>query len=278
MPCSIYSPSAGIRKHHGRGTETACPGGIERGISRRGGSNHLLAFLVACLASCGNAAYANDDPSAEHGAFKLTPSYYHQSDGNHAQDLNLRYMRGAQTAWLGYYQDRAGYRQARTGYEDTLGLAFGQITLSAQLAGGGFAGGSASAQIGGESFAIVGIGRTNLRDYYNLNFDPNDAITLGFGTRAIADSTLSLATTRDDRLHTGQQVTHLVLRHGSAETRRLTIDIFRKIGHGEDDIPVSAIGLALGWDQYPWFFHLARDPKVNFTSSDMLRVSVGRRF
>jgi hypothetical protein len=46
-------------------------------------------------------------------------------------------------------------------------------------------------------------GRTNLKDYFNLNFDPNDAILIGAGTRAIQHTTLSAFQIRDDRLGTG---------------------------------------------------------------------------
>ena len=59
---------------------------------------------------------------------------------------------------------------------------------------GGFWGGSLSAQIGSPKlYAIVGLGRTNLRTYYNLNFDPNDAITLGYARR-LPDRSMLTAT------------------------------------------------------------------------------------
>jgi hypothetical protein len=181
-------------------------------------------------------------------------------------------------AWIGYYQDRNAARQTRLGYENTQERAFGHLTLSAQSASRGFVGGSATAEIGGDTFAILGFGRTNLRDYYNLNFDPNDAITFGIGTRALPKTALTLFTTRDDRLDTGQRVTHLVIRHQFGVAQRLTLDLFQKSGRTADDVFIAGNGFALAYDFQPYFVRLARDPYVNFTNNDMTRISFGMRF
>jgi hypothetical protein len=50
-----------------------------------------------------------------------------------------------------------------------------------QPASRGFGGIALTAQTGDKYFALVGFGRTNLKPYANLNFDPNDAITLAAG-------------------------------------------------------------------------------------------------
>jgi hypothetical protein len=42
-------------------------------------------------------------------------------------------------------------------------------------ASGGFWGGRVGTEYGNTFFVGAGIGRTNLRNYFNLNFDPNDA-------------------------------------------------------------------------------------------------------
>lgn len=219
-----------------------------------------------------------DGQAASGIAYKLTPSYYHVSDGNHAIDLNLRANLDTHAAWLGYYQDRNDARQTRAGYENTQELAFGRLILSAQSASHGFVGGSATAEVGGDTFAILGFGRTNLHDYYNLNFDPNDAITFGIGTRVQTSTTCSVFTTRDDRLDTGQRVTHLVIRHQHLAAQRLTLDLFQKSGRTVDDTFIVGNGLALTYDFQPYFVRLARDPYVNFTSGDMTRISFGKRF
>ena len=42
-------------------------------------------------------------------------------------------------------------------------------------ASGGFWGGRVGTEYGNTFFVGAGIGRTNLRNYFNLNFDPNEA-------------------------------------------------------------------------------------------------------
>jgi hypothetical protein len=42
------------------------------------------------------------------------------------------------------------------------------------------------------SHLIAGLGRTSLQTCYNLNFDPNDAITLGVGTTVLSRNDVSL--------------------------------------------------------------------------------------
>ena len=131
----------------------------------------LLCVISVSGASAGEAGIA----------FKLTPSYYRISDGNNAADLNLRAGYGNHVGWVGLYRDRSGYEDFRAGYEKHADLGAVRLVLSAQVASGGFLGGSVNAEAGGATFALLGFGRTNLRPYYNLNFDPNDAITLGIG-------------------------------------------------------------------------------------------------
>ena len=130
-----------------------------------------------------------------------------------AYDLNLRGNLGAQTAWIGFYQRSNEFQQLRLGYENTLELPFGRVTPSMQYATRGFLGGSLTGEIGERYFALAGFGRTNLKDYFNLNFDPNDMVLLGFGTRALPNTSLSLFQIRDDRLGTGQRISHLVARY-----------------------------------------------------------------
>lgn len=249
-------------------------------------TKHLLC-AKACLLSLiffqGVAAQAAD-ASGQTGdepnkiEFKLTPSYYSSSDGNDAVDVNLRANRGRHTAWVGWYRDQDGYRQTRTGYENKLDFGLARMVLSAQLASGGFVGGSASAEIGDATFGILGFGRTNLRDYYNLNFDPNDAITLGIGSRAFSNTELSLFQVRDDRLSTQQRITHAVWRYRPSETRRLTVDLSYKSGLTGADHFVHGYGLSLTYDYGPYFGRIARDQHANFTESSLTRFSLGMRF
>ena len=210
--------------------------------------------------------------------YKLTPSYYQSSNGNDALDINIRANTEKHTVWFGEYRDDNGYHQSRAGYECKLELGFTRSVLSAQIASGGFLGGAITTEIGGDTFAILGFGRTNLRDYYNLNFDPNDAITVGIGTRAFNDTELSLFQVRDDRLGTGQYITHLLWRYKTAELQRLSVDASYKNGLNADGISVHGYGLAAEYDYHQYFSRIARDQHANFSDNNLTRFSLGMRF
>lgn len=142
--------------------------------------------------------------ASENWEFKFTPSYYATTNQADATDLNLCANSGPHAIWLGHYQRGGEFEQTRTGYEYTAKFPFVQLVPSLQLASHGFAGGSLNAQIGDAIYALLGYGRTNTRDYYNLNFDPNDSVVYGLGTSLLPKSTISLFTVKDNRLHTGR--------------------------------------------------------------------------
>lgn len=173
------------------------------------------------------------------------------------------------------------FRQGRAGYEHAFDFRYGRAIAGAQIASGGFLGGAVGAEIGtGPLFGLIGWGRTNLKPYFNLNFDPNDAIVFGAGWRPDADTVATLFQVRDDRLDTDQRVTHLVLRTRPSRGTRLGIDVFYKSGLGaaEDGVRLRGTGVGLTYDFEPWFVRITWDPKVNFTPNDMLRVAAGARF
>jgi hypothetical protein len=213
-------------------------------------------------------------------AYKLTPSFYRTTNQPNAYDVNLRANLGTHTAWVGYYQRANEFQQLRLGYEDTIAVPFGHLTPSFQYATRGFLGGSVNAEIGERYFGLLGIGRTNLKDYFNLNFDPNDAILIGAGTRAIPHTTLSAFQIRDDRLGTGQRVFHVVARIKPDDRTRWTIDVFHKEGRAtaEDEVTVRGTGLSVTYDFDRYFVRLASDPYVNFTRDHMVRLSMGLHF
>ena len=233
----------------------------------------LLALSVLpCLAQ----AQAMD---AEAWAFKLTPSVYSNRQAPQATDLNLRGNLGPHALWIGQYRQAGFGEQIRTGYEYTASLNWAQLVSSLQAAEGGFAGASLTAQIGQEVYGIAGWGRTNLRPYYNLNFDPNDAITLGLGRWWGRQHQISLYRIQDDRLHTGQRVTHLLWRYHPDEVHRLTLDLADKRGRSEASGPsLQGHSLSLTWDWHGHFVRIAVDHKVNFTDDTQKRLSVGWRF
>jgi len=72
---------------------------------------------------------------------------------------------------------------------------------------------------------------------------------------------LTLFTTRDDRLDTGQRVTHLVVRHQFRVAQRLTLDLFQKSGRTADEVFIAGNGFALTCDFQPYFVRLVRDPR-----------------
>jgi hypothetical protein len=216
-------------------------------------------------------------------SWKLTPSLYNETKGHPASDVNLRGNVDDHVFWLGYYQRGSEFQQTRVGYERQFSLPIGKLVLSGQNASGGFWGGSSNLELSvspeSQFFGLLGLGRTNLKDYYNLNFDPNDAITVGGGYRSNPSTTLSAFQVRDDRLSTDQHVTHFVWRSQITKAQRWTVDFFHRSGRAEFGDPVySGTGLSLTYDNMPWFVRLAWDPKASFTSSDMTRLAIGTRF
>jgi len=233
---------------------------------------------------------AGGDTAAADGgpAFKLSLGHYRLRGGDNpvaGTDVNLRWRGGDHTAWLGLYQQGGFGRQLRAGWDDHWTLdgawaaALGGVQLlpSLQLASGGFVGGSLALQAGGPVFVQAGIGRTNLRPYANLNFDPNDALSLALGWQGEGDRQLTLSAIADDRLGTHQQHHHLTLRWPLPESWRLSADLLHKQGLG-DTGAVRAWGWGLGLDGARWFGRVARDPKQNFSAQDAWRLSGGLRF
>lgn len=235
--------------------------------------------IMATLLAMATSAFSST-PEAEAWAFKFTSAVYSERDGPLASDQNLRGNLGEHTAWVGHYQRGGQFEQTRLGYEYTFKLPVGQVIASAQAATQGFAGGSVTGQLGSESaWAIVGLGRTNLKPYYNLSFDPNDSVVLGAGMRVRPRAVLSLFTVADDRLGTGQKVTHLVWRERYGKEQRLTVDVVHKTGSPEAGLPgAPGKGLTVTYDHGNLFARVGREQKVNFTLSDQTRFAAGFRF
>lgn len=248
--------------------------------------------LVAVLALAGGPALANTDdarmpdeaPSFEaqkaSHPYKLTLGTYRFDDRSAGTDVNLRRTLDWGNAWLGYYHDGDFGAQWRAGADASLRPIAGtelSIQPSGQVASHGFMGGSLTVEYGVPWFASAGIGRTNLKPYWNLNFDPNDALSAAAGYRGEGGTTVYVQVIRDDRLGTGQQHVHAVARFIVREKERVTIDLLRKQGLVEDTF-IRAWGLAIGYDWPRFFVRVARDPKVNFTQTNATRFNVGVRF
>lgn len=235
-------------------------------------------LVLACMAALAGAPMAmaeSDEPGAAH-PFKLTLGYYDYGQ-DQGKDINLRWSEGDTHAWIGHYEDHSFGAQDRMGV-DTNWAANEWLSFqpSLQTANGGFWGGSLNAQAGHDTFVVLGWGRTNLKPYFNLNFDPNDAITLGVGHVFENGQSWGLSVIRDDRLHTGQMDRHLTGRIPFGQDR-LSVDLMYKTGQGDAGW-VKAWSYSLTWDFPRWFLRVARDPKQGFSSQDANRLSTGFRF
>ena len=254
----------------------------------------LTANLCVCESALGNEDRANiepAEPAKRNGgvAWKLTPGTYRETAARSAIDLNLRGNRENDTFWIGHYQRGAEFEQTRGGYERQLSVPFGRVIASGQVASHGFLGGSITLEARAAAVhpsaaplvGLIGWGRTNLKPYYNLNFDPNDSVLIGASWRPDEDMAVTLFQVFDDRLKTGQRVTHFVLRQNIGTRARWTIDVFNRAGRSDaapDSEMFHATGITLTYDFEPWFARIAWDPKANYTNSDMTRFAIGVRF
>ena len=192
-------------------------------------------------------------------------------------DVNLRWREAGTDGWLGIYSDARFGTQARLGADTTIQVAkYLQVQPSLQLATRGFAGASVNIQMGGSWYGIAGLGRTDARPYFNLNFDPNDAVTLGAGHKAEGGVSYAVFVVADNRFHTQQRDWHLnaQIPNGSSH---VTLDVLRKSGLS-DAGPVAAWGFSANYDWPRWFLRLAYDPYQNFSAQDAWRFSGGVRF
>jgi hypothetical protein len=218
--------------------------------------------------------------AAEEGAshpFKLTLGWYRYSDSTAGVDTNLRHSSELGNAWIGYYRgDDGALSQWRTGWDRQFGSTV-RVTPSVQLASGGFVGGSVQAETGEPWFAGAGLGRTNLRPYVNLNFDPNDSYLLYVGRREEGGRVFMAQMVRDNRENPDQRHFHLIYRQPLAGGHRLTLDALHKVGKVEDET-IHRWGGTVTYDWPRFFLRVARDPKTNFTPVDAWRFSLGTRF
>lgn len=243
---------------------------------------HPMLLIAVVLLGFSHMAQAQDASLAESDAswaFKLTPSFYTTQHETNAVDVNLRGNLDNHTTWVGQYVRGNAYQQTRWGYEYAANFSWGQMVPSLQLATKGFAGASVNFQIGGSTYLITGLGRTNLKDYYNLTFDPNDSYVIGLGTKLIKNHSLNVFTVKDNRLNTGQTMTHGNWRWQITGTQRLVIDVSHKSGRLTADSPfLKGNAIAISYDQGPHFIKWAKEQKVNFSDHDQQRISAGIRF
>jgi hypothetical protein len=218
-------------------------------------------------------------------AWKATLGSYRDSiTKSTGTDINLRGNTQDTKFWLGYYKDQDNFTQSRGGVERSASLGtYGQVITSLQLASGGFVGGSVTwdgkqDNVDGLS-PLLGWGRTNTRPYVNLNFDPNDSILWGGTYSQSGLGQISFFQIFDDRLKTGQRVTHLVWRGTLPNVMGLTLDAFERNGASDEGEPkFKGHGLAVTVDVRNYFVRMAYDQKANFTDANITRLAMGFRF
>jgi len=233
-------------------------------------------MLIACtVAGIVAASVSRAEAQDYHG--KLTVGVYRAS-GESTTDLNLRYSAGDWTGWVGWYGPQSDVRQSRAGIEYDLKRPSLVLVPSMQIASQSFVGGSVYSEVGRSLYLIAGASRTNLKPYANLTFDPNESWQLGGGAHLGKSDTVAAFAIWDNRLHTGQQNSHLAIRHYLSNARRLTIDVSYKSGHDDEGVYVRGTAEAMEYDWHRWFVKAARDQHVNYTAVTMWRLGGGMRF
>ncbi len=230
----------------------------------------LIATSVALSFGVARAEDASPD-------FKFTATGFKFSESGSGVDLNLRHSSDFGNAWIGYFRSpKLDANQWRGGWDHTFGESF-RVQPSVQIASGGFVGGSINLETGERWFIGAGLGRTNLRPYFNLNFDPNDAWSLAAGYRGENGQSYSTSYIRDNRENPDQQHFHLTSRTPLAGKERLTLDLLYKRGLVEGK-HINKVGGTFTYDWPRYFVRLAFDPNTNFTTDNVWRLSVGTRF
>lgn len=230
--------------------------------------------LIAAFTALSIAVAHADETSPD---FKLTATGFKFSENGSGVDVNLRHSSDFGNAWIGYFRaPKLDANQWRGGWDRSFGEAI-RFQPSVQIASGGFVGGSINLETGERWFAGVGFGRTNLRPYFNLNFDPNDSWSLTAGHRGENGQSYSASYIRDNRENPDQQHFHLTSRTPLEGKERLTLDLLYKRGL-VDGQRIGKVGGTVTYDWPRFFLRLAFDPNTNFTNDNVWRLSAGTRF
>lgn len=237
-----------------------------------------IASLAVLLAAVPGAAQ-DAVPAPSYGydfPWKVTLGLY-RTAGESSLDVNLRRTLGDFHAWVGAYVDPHG-QAVRVGVDYTYDSEWLRFSPTVAAATNGFLGGQVYAEAGRDVFLIAGYSQTNLKDYFNLTFDPNESVQLGAGWKIDERSRLNVFTIFDVRLGTGQQDTHLIYRHHFDHAHRVTADLLYKSGRTDEGEFVRGLGVTVTYDWPRLFVRAAYDPYVNFTDDTMVRIGGGWRF
>jgi len=237
----------------------------------------IVIFLMGSNSEC-----SSQGMGTQAVQYKLSAGYYSMTgpmmSSKHGQDFNLRANSDIGNAWVGIFQTNdKTFSQTRMGWDSSYDLGLIRIEPSIQSAGGGFLGGSLGLEAGEKMFLGVGLGRTNLKNYYNLNFDPNDSWTVSSGYRWSTQKFISLQVVHDNRENADQQHVHLVYRAPLSGDDRFLIDLLFKSGSVESQF-IRKYGLMTGLDWGNIGLRFAYDPSVNFSRTDMRRFVFSYRY
>jgi len=234
--------------------------------------------MILLAAACAQNAPPAQKPieRADQLKSKVTFSTYFLSDDRNF-DLNIRHQFGNVVAWIGGFVDPKGDSLARFGAEYDYQHKWLSFTPTLELGSNGAVSGSLYAELGNKTYGIVGISRTNLRPFFDLFFDPSDAIQLGIGHHLSDYDRIFGFTIFDNRLHTHQQNTHLKWRHRLNAKNGITFETWIKTGRGDEEY-VRTAGGGFYFDRPTWFLKAYYDPHVNFSNQTMVRVGIGKKF
>ena len=209
---------------------------------------------------------------------KLTFSVYF-TNGDRLYDLNLRHQFGPLTAWIAGFADPNGTKLIRVGAQYDYKKAWFHFVPTIEVATTKAVSGSLYSELGsGKTFAIAGVSRTNLKSFFDLFWDPSDAVQLGVGHKISSYDRIQAYSIIDVRLHTEQQNTHVVYRHKLNANNGITFDGVFKSGHDDSGIFIRTVGIGAYYDRPKWFWKVYYDPHVNFTSNTMVRTGIGLKF
>ena len=165
--------------------------------------------------------------------------------GGRTYDINARHQFGHLTAWVAGYFDPRTDSLARIGAQYDCQYKWIHFVPTLELASTRAVAGSLYTELGGQTYAIVGISRTNLKPFFDLFWDPSESAQLGLGRKINSYDRVTAYAIFDVRLHTGQQNSHILWRHRLNANNGITFDALFKSGHTDEHNYVRAFGFGI---------------------------------
>src|SRR2546423_1454816 len=209
---------------------------------------------------------------------KMTFGVYFTKDAQ-AYDLNIRHQFGPSvTAWIAGYADSKRSELIRVGAQYDYHKKWFHFVPTGEIETTKGASLSLYSELGHDTFAIIGYSRTNLKTFFDLFWDPGDAMQLGVAHKISSYDRIQAYTIFDVRLHTAQENTHVLYRHKLNRNNGVTFDAVFKSGRIDSGKFIHTAGIGAYYDRPKWFWKLYLDPHVNFTDHTMVRTGIGFKF